>query len=492
MTHRRKSTHLRAGLLPGLFGVLAAGGLLLGAQPASAQGTCIQDVWKAHGNSQSLTCTANDVSIAEVTNINITSGGSCTGTPPNRTCTCNTGGNVTFSANYKVVLTAQTRYDIGLYFGSDGDPNGDGALSGQCAADIITSSEEVSPSTFANDDGDVCGDIDSAHNPQLLFLTLTVPCVGDPVTHKLKLPNCTSWRQPGSNQICNGIGNGTTTNDAYPGSPSKCNCQPGFTVNIFTEHPTISITKKAAPTSVQEPGGTVTYTVHVTNNGSSASVTLTSLTEDDNDDGTVDFTYNSTSSPTLASICGTTTLAPGASTDCTFMRTVSGEGGDTVTDQACASGTDSNGGTVTAVCNTATVSITDAPTSAAITKTVEKAVCAVVRYDVKVDNNSVVDTLTLNRLCDDRFGDISSTQTSNPACPAAAEPGAVQSGTTTPCVLGTTIAAGSSYSCTFDAKVCSFPDTDMVTGSLSDDDGNAVTPTAGSVTVTGVTVTHTP
>ena len=485
MENRLKSTHLLRRQLPGLVGVLA-GALVLGTQPASAVPNCIQNVWQAHGNSQSLTCTANDVRIAAVSNISITSGGSCTGTPPNQTCTCNTAGNVTFAADYQVVLGAQTRYDIGLYFGVDGDPNGDGALTGQCAADIITPGEEVSPSTFANLDGDVCGDIDQTHNPQLLRLSLTTPCVGDPVTHKLKLPNCTTWRQPGSNQVCNGIGNGTTTNDAFPGSPSKCNCQPGFTVNILVEHPTISVTKTAQPTAVQEPSGTVTYTVHVTNDGSSASVTLTSLTEDDNNDGTVDFTYTSSSNPTLASICGTTTLGPGASTDCMFMRTVSGEGGDTVTDNACVTGTDSNGGAVGPTCGTATVNITDAPTSAAITKKVEKAVCAVVRYDVKVDNNSVFDTLTLNQLCDNMFGDISQGQSSNPACSVASS---TLSGTTTPCMLPQQIAHGSSYSCTFDALVCGpFPATDIVSGSLADDDGNTVTPTTGSATVNSVSV----
>ena len=29
-----------------------------------------------------------------------------------------------------MVLTAQTRYDVGFYFASDGDPNNDGAITG--------------------------------------------------------------------------------------------------------------------------------------------------------------------------------------------------------------------------------------------------------------------------------------------------------------------------------------------------------------------------
>jgi hypothetical protein len=474
MAHRTKFRHLRTGLLPILFGVLSAGGLLLGAQPAAAVDNCIQDVWKAHGNTQNLTCTANDVRIAGATNIVITSGGSCTGTPPNQVCTCNSPGNVTFTADYTVVLGAQTRYDIGLYFGTDGDPNNNGALTGQCQAAIITASEEVPPSTFAQLDGDVCGDIDQAHNPQLLNISLTVPCVGDPVTGKLKLPNCTSWRQPGSNGVCSGIGNGTTTNDAFPGSPSKCNCQPGFTIDILVEHPTISVEKTVVPTQVNEPGGTVTYTVHVTNNGSQATVTLTALTEDDTNDGTVDFTYNASSSPTLASICGTTTLGPGASTDCTFTRTVSGNAGDNITDKACVSGTDSNGGTVTPVCDTATVSIADVKPTAAVTKTVDSVVCAVIRYKVKVENTDLVESLDLTALTDDKVGGNGDITTVHDGVVA------------TTCSVPQTIVVGGKYECTFDANVCTFPDTDTVTGTLNDNDGNTITP-SGSATVTSVT-----
>jgi len=473
MVSRSKFLRLCTGLLPILIGVLAVGGLLLGAQPASAVDNCIQDVWKAHGNSQNLTCTANDVRIAEVTNITITSGGSCTGTPPNQVCTCNSPGNVTFSADYRVVLTAQTRYDVGLYFGVDGDPNGDGALTGQCQANIITQGEEVNPANFLQLDPspDSCGDIDSAHNPQLLHLSLTVPCVGDPVTGKLKLPNCTSWRQPGSNDVCQ------TVNDAFPGSPSKCNCQPGFTINIFVEHPTISVDKTVVPTQVNEPGGTVTYTVKVTNNGTQSSVTLTSLTEDDTNDGTVDFTYNASSNPTLASICGTLTLAPGASTNCTFQRTVSGNAGDNITDKACVGGTDSNGGTVTPVCDTATVSIADVKPTAAVTKTVDKVVCAVIRYKVKVENTDLAESLRLSALTDDKVGgngDITTTT------------GVHDNLVATTCAVPQTIAVGGNYQCTFDANVCTFPNTDTVTGTLNDNDGNTITPT-GSATVTSVT-----
>ena len=71
MADRTKFRCRLTGLSPIVLGALAVGGLLLGVQPASAQGTCIQDVWKAHGNNQNLTCTAQDVTLSQATNINI-------------------------------------------------------------------------------------------------------------------------------------------------------------------------------------------------------------------------------------------------------------------------------------------------------------------------------------------------------------------------------------------------------------------------------------
>src|SRR5262245_52382440 len=121
-------------LLFTLIAVLAVGGLLLGAQPASAVDNCIQDVWKAHGNNQNLTCTANDVTLSKATNIDIITGGSCTGTGANRVCKCNDQQQVNFTADFEMDLTADTRYDVGFYIATDSDPNGDGALTGQCSA----------------------------------------------------------------------------------------------------------------------------------------------------------------------------------------------------------------------------------------------------------------------------------------------------------------------------------------------------------------------
>src|SRR5262245_11292179 len=88
------------------FGMLC--GLMLVNRPAFAQ-TCIQQ------GSKSLVCTANDIQVAFADNIRDTSG--------NPLGQCLSGETFSFIADFHVTTTATARYDIGLYFATDGDPN---------------------------------------------------------------------------------------------------------------------------------------------------------------------------------------------------------------------------------------------------------------------------------------------------------------------------------------------------------------------------------
>jgi hypothetical protein len=479
MAHRTKFSHSCTGLLPILIGILAVGGLLLSAQPASAVDNCIQDVWAAHGNTQNLTCTANDVSVARVTNIDITSGGSCSG----GTCTCTSAspaptncstnpsqaGCVTFTADYEILLTAQTRYDIGLYFAVDGDPNGNGALTGQCSDQIITQAEE-NGTIFTNLDAspDSCGDIinntktTTLNNPQILKLTVSTACVGD-ADGKLKLPNCTSWRTSGQNEVC------TSPNDAYPGAPSKCNCQPGFTIDIFVETASVVVAKSASPTSVPETGGTVTYTVQVTNQATQVSLTINSINDDIYGD-LGDVNNANVTNNTCPSLIGTV-LAAGASTSCTFDAFVSGNSGDVVTDTATVCGTDSQNHSGLCGHDDASVNITDVFTAPTLQKTAQSAAnCQLdVTYQVVVSNNSTIDSLTVNSLSDDKFGDITTVHG------ASAGPPPVEQVVSACTLSQNPIPASGNANCTFVGRItsssCSISHTDTVTGSATDSDG---------------------
>jgi hypothetical protein len=462
------------------FGVAAAA--LSVTEGVASAASCMQDVYKAGGGSGGLNCSSNDVRIAKVNNITNVSG--ISGTFPNLTCI--SGSPIEFTADFEVDLgaTGGARYDIGLYL-AQGQAQ---ALTGSCNSSVITSGNalhfdqlDASPDTC----GDISGTLGSTFNPQFVHLDIKTTCTAG-TGGKLSLPNCTSWRQPGSNAVC------TSINDAFPGSPSKCNCDNNFTIDVTVEHPTLEISKSANPTQLDWPGGNVDYTVTVHNPATAVSIALDKLTEDDNNDGVVDVTFDSTTTPSLASICGSTTLAPcgsdpnhcaaASTTTCTFTRAVSGDQGQNITDKACVTGT--NGGTQTR-CATATVSIKDVAPTAAVTKSVEKAVCALVRYDVKVENTDPAESLTLSALSDDQFGDITKDKSSstNP------NPLIDRTDCSVPQTIGVkdnSVQGSGQYNCTFDAQVCSFPHNNTITGTLSD--GTTIIMKTGAATLNGVTL----
>ena len=98
-----------------------------------------------------LGCTANDIKITTAVNITILDDG------------CQyIGDTVQFSANFVVESTAD-RFDIGLWFATDGDPNADGAMTGQCTV----------ATPYYNSDGDFCGDLADGFNPQSPRFTIT-------------------------------------------------------------------------------------------------------------------------------------------------------------------------------------------------------------------------------------------------------------------------------------------------------------------------------
>jgi hypothetical protein len=486
MADRTKFRCRLTGLSPIVLGVLAVGGLLVGAQPASAQ-TCIQDVWKAHGNNQNLTCTANDVTLSEATNINIISGGDCT----EGVCRCFAGGTVTFTADFRMDLTADTRYDIGFYIATDQDPNNDGAKTGLCEANASLASNTPA-GNFINLDAapDVCGDItgplNTAHNPIFVTAQISAECPAG-AGEQLLLPFCTTWRQPGSNQTCLGTGNGTTTNDVFPGSPSKCNCG-SLALDIFSEPASLTVTKDALTPSVPETGGSATYSVTVKNDGSTLPLTLTSLTDVPFGDITA------TNPPITATTCvpdGNTAtcevggvIQPGATCSCTFTATIPpGDFPGSVTDTVTGCGTNATSPDEVCDADPAEVPYTDVPQPPSLTKTASSAQCQIdVTYNVVVTNGSTQDTLTLSSLTDNVYGNITQVQgnvISTTCGQPAPGPGA----------LPIVIAASGNYSCSFVGRITSCNTTvhDTVTAGAIDDDGASYSPADDATVVVTVT-----
>src|SRR5439155_381658 len=111
--------------------------------------------------------------------------------------------------------------------------------------------------------GDITGPLNTAFNPQIVRHTVTTTCLDPDNDGLLELPFCTTWRQPGSNEVC------TTTNDAFPGSPSKCNCGT-LAVDIFVEPSTGTISKTVKT-------ATITYEVEIANTTTTHTFTVNQL-----------------------------------------------------------------------------------------------------------------------------------------------------------------------------------------------------------------------
>jgi hypothetical protein len=437
--------------------LIVGGGLLFGPQAASAQ-TCIQDVWQAHGNNQNLTCSANDVTLSSASNVRITTGGRCD--PVTGRCECIAGQTFTFTADFSMTLTTQERFDVGFYISTDADLANDGALTGQCTATVSTDPNTANFIDLDPQPADVCGDIDAAHNPLIVTsneITMQCPAEGEQVV----VDFCTTWRQPGSNQVCD------ETGDAFPGSPSKCNCG-DLAIPIFAAPVEFRVTKTAITTSVPETGGSATYSVTVTNDSTVADLTLNTLT--DNQYGDITTLHGGGPLPPFAvtfTTCSVPqTIVPSGTYSCTFTGTVPpGPSGGSFTDVVQACGSNVANPFPPGLCKTddATVLYSDVPQAPTLAKAAIAVQCQIdATYTVVVTNNPGGDpspvALTLNTLIDDVYGNI--TQVG----------GRVIS---TGCTVPQIIQPSANYTCSFVGRInaCNISELDTVEATAMDADG---------------------
>jgi hypothetical protein len=297
----------------------------------------------------------------------------------------------------------------------------------------------------------------------------------------------------------------------------------------MVQTPGVSVQKSVDKTSLDDPGGTVTYIVAVTNDKSNfGSVTLNQIC--DNVYGTIATVAGQPACPT-GSLDGTATvtssscnlpatIALGDTFNCTFTAKMT-EQNSPVTDIATANGVGADGKTgFSTQSNSVTVTVNEAASTATITKRMEGTLagCATVRYGVDIKNTSAADeTLTLQKsaggtppiiaLNDSQFGDVTKVQGNvlGTTCGiasgnyglgtmASGQSGQLQS---TADVLPATILVGGHYICQFDAQFCGgigsidtgtgtcsgIQNTDTITPALIGDEGEAVSKTGGSLTV---------
>ena len=179
-------------------------------------------------------------------------------------------------------------------------------------------------------------------------------------------------------------GNSTTAND-------------GATVTFTNVQPNISVSKTAAPTSVPETGGNVTFTFLVTNNSAEAA-TLNSLT-DPFFGGSLHNKGNCALPQPLAASSGSYT--------CAITKFISGDFSGPAHNNTVTAGANDNDGSSTTADDSAIVTFTDVLPSISVNKTAAPTSVPEtggnVTFTFLVTNNSA-EAATLNSLTDPFFG----------------------------------------------------------------------------------------
>jgi hypothetical protein len=233
-----------------------------------------------------LNCAANDIAIARAVSASPS--------------TCTLGQFFDLTATFEVNVNANSRYDAGFYFRTDGGANARGPV-GTCSLTTLPLPPAMGD-PWSNLDGDFCGDFAAMGTVEVTIHIGQVLCTDTDGDHFLNLPNCTAWH---SNQS---TGCATET-QAVPETKSKCKCDDTFEVPVMVESPSGAVTKKAT-------SAVVTYEVKVKNNSNTRTVTIQSLTDDVF--GDITMVQGSVATTNCDTLIGDT-VAPGAtSAACEF------------------------------------------------------------------------------------------------------------------------------------------------------------------------------
>ena len=167
-------------------------------------------------------------------------------------------------------------------------------------------------------------------------------------------------------------------------------------VEITDVASTLLVDKVADVDSVPESGGPVTYTVTITNTSAADSITIDGIT--DSVDGGAAVAVGGTCDDLIGTV-----LAPGASVNCTFTMTVTGNAGDVVGDTVTVTGTDDDDAPVSGT-GSEVVDITDLAAAISVTKTPLPASLPEpggnVTYTVGISNDSVADIIEIDTIVD--------------------------------------------------------------------------------------------
>jgi uncharacterized repeat protein (TIGR01451 family) len=236
---------------------------------------------------------------------------------------------------------------------------------------------------------------------------------------------------------------------------------------LFLDTPAVlTVTKTATPTVVPEAGGTVTFTVAIRNASSADAIEVQSLVDDQF--GNV----SKSCQPRLP-----VTIPREAEIVCRFVRTVQGNLGTVHRNVVTAAGVSDDGQPVAADAE-AQVTFSDSPSQILLQKSPSQATVstasAVITFAVQLDNISLADAVTLDRLVDSSYGDVTT-------------PGAGL--LATDCIVPQTLPSGGQYRCRFSALIggaVGNEHSNQLTAFATDDDNSPLQAQAtATVTVVG-------
>lgn len=352
----------------------------------------------------------------------------------------------TFAATLRVLFEdgggANERYNVGFFVGDNGESPIGGA---SCTFDSLQPVGDPIDLTggsggFFELNGDACGDI-SKSDPTYKDIQLdSILCKDDDGDGNVDVGYVLTWENNQNQANCQ---------DPFdPGEfepqPPKCLSDLEYDLPIVVEQPpSIDVGKGAFPSTLNEPGGQVTYAITIINTSPSSSdpVIIDSIVDDPGGD----ITDNTDCDLPLV-------LAPSQSITCNFTTTVTGVEGDIIPDTVTVTGMDDEGEPVTGS-DTAEVEIVapgtpPPPGDLRILKFASPSQInepgGTVQYDVLVANVSPT-AVTLNSLVDDLYGDLNGKGS---------------------CVLPQTLSSSNSiYYCVFQEKVTGQPG-DIITDTI--------------------------
>ena len=200
----------------------------------------------ASGFTPPLNCTANDVSVAQTTSLNVVDD-----------CAF-PGDTATISFVAQFVSTATSRYDVGVWVAQDGG----NAQTGTCSVSNFPASPTPPWINLeaGNQPTDICGDITKNGSPIYSSIqSIKVTCNDTNGDGNLDINTCLSWDNSPNNTTC------TQPIQSKPGTTSKCYCQalPGIAISVPGVIKVDKVTDPAGdPTSfnftLNKPGGGTT------------------------------------------------------------------------------------------------------------------------------------------------------------------------------------------------------------------------------------------